>query len=301
MNGDPMNEHVMRGFPIAACFQKREAVKPQQLVKTIQPKNQWFRLGLAELWQFRELIGILAWRDVAVRYKQTLVGAGWAVFQPLAMMLVFSVIFRRWVHMPSQGVPYPLFTFVALLPWQYFSTAMTSSSGSLLRSANILTKVYFPRLVIPTAATLPPLVDFLIAFGVLCLMLAGYGVQPNWRWLLLPVVVALTMALSLGVGIWVSALSVEYRDFAQLVPFATQVLMFLSPVVYPPDLVSSRWQSLYVLNPMTGIIDAFRWIILGTNCPIHCNVFLSAGIILVILVSAIFYFQRVERTFADLI
>jgi lipopolysaccharide transport system permease protein len=285
------------------CLERRktERADVHSAVRVIEPHRSWFRLDLKELWAFRELIWILAWRDVSVRYKQTFVGAAWAVAQPLAMMLVFSVVFRRWAHMPSQGVPYPLFAFVALLPWQYFSTAMSSSAGSLLRSSNLLSKVYFPRLAIPIAAVLPPLVDLLIAFGVLMVMLAGYGIQPSWRWLLLPCVVLLTVLMSLAVGIWVAALSVEYRDFAQLMPFITQLWMFASPVVYPPDLVSFRWQNIYVLNPMTGIIDSFRWIILGTTCPIHCNIVLSVAIIIGLLISGIIYFQHMERTFADLI
>ena len=270
-------------------------------VKVIQPSGKWGSLKLAELVEARELIWILAWRDIAVRYKQTLVGAAWAIVQPLSMVLIFSIIFRRWAHMPSQGVPYPLYAFAGVLPWQYFSTAMLASSGSLLRSSHILTKVYFPRLVFPIAGVLPPLVDFALSFATLVILLLMSGIMPNVRWLLLPFLVALMVLLSLAVGIFVSAISVEYRDISQLLPFATQLWMFASPIMYPPDLVGGRWRWVYTLNPMVGIIDGFRWILLGTSSTVNCNILIATAVTILLLIVAIFHFKQVERVFADLI
>lgn len=270
-------------------------------VKVIEPSGKWGSLKLAELLEARELIWILAWRDIAVRYKQTLVGAAWAIVQPLSMVLIFSIIFRRWAHMPSQGVPYPLYAFAGVLPWQYFSTAMIASSGSLLRSSAILTKVYFPRLVFPIAGVLPPLVDFALSFATLILLLLVAGIMPNVRWLLLPFLVTLLVLLSLAIGIFVSAISVEYRDISQLLPFATQLWMFASPIMYPPDLVGGRWRWVYTLNPMVGIIDGFRWILLGTSSTVNCNILIATAVTFLLLIVAIVHFKRVERVFADLI
>lgn len=269
--------------------------------KVIEAGRGWTRLRFDELWDSRELIWMFAWRDIAVRYKQTLVGIVWAILQPAIMVILFSVVFRRWAHMPSQGVSYPLFAFAGFLIWNYFSAAVASSSGSVIRSSHILSKVYFPRLAIPIAGVLPPLVDFAIGFTAFVGLLLFNGFMPNERWLLIPPLVALTMLLALGVGVWMAALGVEFRDFSHILPFAMQLWMFASPIVYPPDLVSWRWRTAYTLNPMAGIIDTFRWVLLGTNSGLDCNIMLATAVTLVLLVTGILYFQYQERTFADLI
>jgi lipopolysaccharide transport system permease protein len=267
----------------------------------IEPRKNWFKFRLDEIWEYRELILLLAWRDVAVRYKQTFIGAAWAVAQPLAMMVMASVVFRRWAHMPSEGVPYPIFTFVALLPWIYFSNAMTGAASSLVRSSNILTKIYFPRLIIPIASVLPPLIDFAIGFTLLIAMLCYYGMAPSWRLLLVVPLLALTLLLALAVGIWISALSIKYRDLSHLVPFMSQLWLFASPIVYPADLVTTRWRSIYALNPIAAIIESFRWSILGTVSNLDCSITLATLLTVLLLVSGIIYFQTVEKTIADFI
>jgi lipopolysaccharide transport system permease protein len=278
-------------------------VKRQTTIKptVIKPARGWIRLKIDEVWEYRELIWLLAWRDIAVRYKQTVAGAAWAVVQPLAMMGLASVVFRRWGHIPSEGVPYPLFAFVALLPWLYFSNAMAACAGSLIKSANILTKVYFPRLIIPIASILPPLIDFCIGFVLLLLMLCGYGIAPTWRLIFVPFLLGLTMLLSLSVGVWFSALSVRYRDLSHLVPFITQLWMFASPIVYPGDLVSWRWRQVYALNPMAAIVETFRWAILGTTSTLNFDIVIASLITILLFLFGVAYFQYIERSIADFI
>ncbi len=267
----------------------------------IEARKSLFRLRLDEIWEYRELILLLAWRDVAVRYKQTFIGAAWAVAQPMSMMVMASIVFRRWAHMPSEGVPYPIFTFVALLPWLYFSNALTGAASSLVRSSNILTKIYFPRLIIPIASVLPPLVDFFIGFSLLIAMFLWYGMVPSWRLILVLPLLGLTLLLALAVGIWISALSIKYRDLSHLVPFMSQLWLFASPIVYPSDLVSGRWRSIYALNPVAAIIESFRWSILGTVSNLDCSIATATLITLFLLLSGIIYFQKVEKTIADFI
>ncbi len=279
----------------------RIAEVPQRRLTVIAPKTSWSKLRLDELWEYQELIWLLAWRDVAVRYKQTAIGAAWAVAQPAAMMFIASIVFRRWAHVPSEGVPYPLFSFVALLPWFYFANAMSMASSSLIRSGSILSKIYFPRLIIPIASVLPPLVDFAVGSILLVAMMIAYHIQPTIRLIFVPFLVALIVLLALGVGLWISSLSVRYRDFSQLVPLLTQILMFASPIVYPSDLVSWRWRFLYVLNPIAAIVEAFRWATLGTISTLNCNIGLATAITVGIFVSAVIYFQHVERSIADYI
>ena len=275
--------------------------KPSIAVRVIEPRSGLMSLKLDEIWNYRELVGILAWRDISVRYRQTIVGAAWAIIQPLAMILVFSVIFRRWVGMPSEGTPYPIFTYVAMLPWQYFSTAMSGASSSLLRSSNILTKVYFPRFVIPLSSVLPPLIDFAISFFVLLGMMMHYGFTPNIRWLAVIPLLLLTLMIALGVGLWLSALSIEYRDLAYVIPFVMQVWMFASPVVYPSSMVSWRWREVYALNPLTGIIEGFRWAMLGVNPTSNYTIPVAVAVTFCVFISGFIYFQVMERTFADVI
>jgi len=285
----------------------QQSVMPKEIVSldkptiVVEPRTSLSKLKLDEIWEYRELIWLLAWRDIAVRYKQTAMGAGWALAQPTAMMLIASIVFRRWVHVPSEGVPYPLFAFVALLPWIYFSNAMTGAAASLIRSGAILTKIYFPRLIIPIAAVIPPLVDFAIGFSLLIVMLVCYGIKPTDRLLLIPFLIVLTLCLALGIGIWISALSVRYRDFSQLVPFLTQIWMFASPIVYPSDLVSFRWRFIYTLNPIAAIVEGFRWAILGTVSTLNCDIVSATIMTAILLVTGVIYFQHVERTIADFI
>jgi lipopolysaccharide transport system permease protein len=268
-------------------------------VRIIERKRNFLDMRLGELWEYRELVGLLAWRDIAVRYKQTYVGAAWAILQPIGMLVAFSVVLRRWAHMPSEGVPYPLFAYVALLPWLYFSTAMGAAAGSLLKNANLVSKVRFPRLILPIAAVIPPLIDFIAAFLVLGLMSCFYGVSPSFSWLLIPFFLLLAAMLALASGIWLSALSIRFRDLSQCLPFITQMWMFASPIVYPSAMVSTRWRELYSLNPMVAISEGCRSAILGTHAGIVANNFLAVAVTSLLLISGVIYFQYVERSMAD--
>jgi len=265
----------------------------------IQASKGWVSLPLRELWEHRELLFFLAWRDVTIRYKQTIFGATWAIIQPFLQMVAFSLIFGQLAKIPSDGIPYPIFSYAALLPWNYFATALAKSSNSLVGSQNLITKVYFPRLILPVASVLPALLDFAIAFVVLLGMMVFYGIAPTPAILLLPLLVLVTMMCALGCGLWLSALNVDYRDVGYVVPFLTQLWMVATPVAYPSSLLDEPWRTLYGLNPMVGVIEGFRWIMLGTQPP-ETLLFLSAGISLLLLVSGAFYYRRAERTFADI-
>ncbi len=270
-------------------------------VTIIEPSRGWSSLNLRELWQYRELLYFLAWRDISVRYKQTLLGAAWAIIQPFFSMIVFSLFFGRLANIPSEGVPYPIFNYTAMLPWTYFATAITASSNSLVGSANLLSKVYFPRLVIPVASVLPALVDFCIAFVVMLGMMLYYGIAPTWNALFLPAFLLLALVTALGVGLWLSAMNVQYRDVRYAVPFLVQFWLFLSPVVYPSSLVPEQWQLLYGMNPMAGVIEGFRWAMLGTGDGPGPMLAVSVGAALLLLISGAFYFRRMEKTFADVV
>ena len=270
-------------------------------VTIIQPSRGWSSLNLRELWQYRELLYFLAWRDISVRYKQTLLGAAWAIIQPFFSMIVFSLFFGRLANIPSEGVPYPIFNYTAMLPWTYFATAITASSNSLVGSANLLSKVYFPRLVIPVASVLPAVVDFCIAFVVLLGMMLYYGIAPTMNALWLPAFLLLALVTALGVGLWLSAMNVQYRDVRYAVPFVVQFWLFLSPVVYPSSLVPEQWQLLYGVNPMAGVIEGFRWAMLGTGDGPGPMLAVSVGAALLLLISGAFYFRRMEKTFADVV
>lgn len=270
-------------------------------VTIIEPSRGWVSLRLGELWAYRELLFFLAWRDVSVRYKQTLLGALWAILQPLFTMIVFSLIFGQFAGLPSDDVPYPLLTYTALLPWQYFSSALTNASNSLVGSANLLTKVYFPRLVIPVAAVLPAGVDFLIAFLILLVLMLYYGVSITWRVVWLPIFMLLAVVTALGVSLWLAALNVKYRDVRHAVPFLVQGWLYASPVAYSSSVIPDQWRTLYGLNPMTGVIEGFRWALLDTNTAPGLITLLSAGIAVLLLVTGAFYFRRVEKTFADIV
>ena len=265
----------------------------------IQASRGWLPIKMKELWDHRELMYFLAWRDVTIRYKQTVFGATWAVIQPFMTMVAFSLIFGQLAKIPSDGVPYPIFSYTALLPWNYFATALAKSSNSLVGSQNLISKVYFPRLILPVASVLPALLDFAIAFVVLLGMMVYYGISPTPAIALLPALVVVAMMCALGCGLWLSALNVEYRDVGYIVPFLTQLWMVATPVAYPSSLLEQPWLTLYGLNPMVGVVEGFRWALLGTNPP-GILIPLSAGVSFLLLISGAFYYRRAERTFADI-
>ena len=273
---------------------------PELPTLVIRPPRKWVPIDLGELWSYRELLFFFVWRDVKIRYKQTGLGVAWAVIQPLFTMVIFSIIFGGLAKIPSDGVPYPLFAIAALLPWQLFSEGLTRSTTSMVTNANIITKVYFPRLILPFSGILSPIVDFLVAVGILVVMMAYYGVMPTSNVVFLPAFVLLALATSLGVGLWLSALNVQYRDFQYTVPFLIQIWLYASPVVYSTNMVPAQYQLLYGLNPMAGVIEGFRWALLGTAPPTGI-IGLSVLVVLVLLVSGAFYFKKMEQYFADIV
>jgi lipopolysaccharide transport system permease protein len=256
---------------------------------------------LKDVWEYRELLYFLAWRDVKVRYKQTVLGVVWAVMQPAFTMIVFSIFFGWLIKVPSDGLPYPFFAICALLPWQLFASSLTATSNSLVANQHLITKISFPRLVIPLSATAGSLLDFSIAFLVLLAMMIGYKIVPTIAMLTLPLFVLLTIAVALGIGMWFSALNVKYRDVRHVLPFLTQVWMFATPVVYPSSLVPESWRMLYALNPMVGVVEGVRWALLGTGNAPGPMLLLSTAVTSVLLVSGVCYFRRAERTFADMV
>lgn len=267
----------------------------------IEPSRGWVRLKLRELWDYHELVFFLIWRDVKVRYKQTVLGALWAIIQPLFSMLVFTVVFGRLAKMPSDGIPYPLFSYAALLPWNYFAQGLSNSSDSLVGSANLIRKVYFPRLAIPIAAVCGGVIDFLIALCVLLLMMVWFGVAPTVNVIWLPFFLLLALVTALGVGLWLSALNVQYRDVKYTVPFLVQVWMYATPIVYPSSLLPEPWKTLYGLNPMAGVVEGFRWALLGVKTPPGPMLWASTAAAVLLLVSGAYFFRRMERTFADVV
>jgi lipopolysaccharide transport system permease protein len=278
------------------------SVEPSELPHTrIEPSKGWVSLGLKDLWQYRELLFFLTWRDIKVRYKQTALGAAWAVIQPLFTMLVFTLFFGRLAKVPSDGIPYPLFSYTALLPWQLFAYALTESSNSVVANERLITKVYFPRLFIPMASILAGLVDFVIAFTLVIGMMVWYGVRPTWAVLTLPFFVIFTMVTALGVGLWLSALNVQYRDVRYTLTFIVQFWLIASPVAYSSTLVPARWRPFYGLNPMAGVIEGFRWALLGKAQAPGAMLWVSVVVVAVVLVGGLYYYRRMEKTFSDVI
>lgn len=267
----------------------------------IEPSRGWQALGLKELWEFRELFYFLAWRDIKVRYKQTALGASWAILQPLLSMLIFTLIFGILAKIPSDGLPYPLFVYSALLPWQLFVYALTQSSNSLIENARLISKVYFPRLVVPLASVVAGVVDFFIAFSILILLMFYYGVVPTWGVLALPFFLILALGAAMSVGLWMSALNVKYRDVRYTVPFLAQAWMFATPIVYPSSMIPEAWRWLYGLNPMAGVVEGFRWALLGTEILHLPLILVSTGVVVIGLVGGLYYFKRMEKMFADLV
>jgi lipopolysaccharide transport system permease protein len=270
-------------------------------VTIIEPSRGWVSLKLYELWEYRELVYFLTWRDVKVRYKQTALGAAWAIIQPFFTMVVFSLFFGRLAKVPSDGIPYPIFSFAALVPWTFFANGLTQASNSLVGSANLIKKVYFPRLAVPLSSVASGVVDFILAFLVLIGMMLTYSVVPTFKALWLPLFLLLALTTSLGVGLWLSALNVKYRDVRYVVPFLTQFWMFASPIAYPSSLLSEPWRTVYGINPMVGVVEGFRWALLGTGKAPGPMIIVSSFTAVVILVSGAFYFRRVERVFADVV
>ena len=268
----------------------------------IAPSKGWVPLKLKDLWEYRELLYFLVWRDIKVRYKQTALGATWAIIQPFFTMVVFSIFFGHLAKVPSDGIPYPLFSFAALVPWTFFANGLSQSSNSLVGSGTLITKVYFPRLIIPLAAVFSGIVDFVLAFIVLLGMMVYYGLFPatiNVLWL--PLFLLLALTTSLGVGLWLSALNVEYRDVRYIVPFITQFWMLATPIGYPSSLLQQPWRTLYGLNPMVGVAEGFRWALLGTSTAPGPIIAVSSAAAVLILVTGAFYFRRMEKTFADIV
>ncbi len=267
----------------------------------IKPSSGLAALNLRDLWEYRELIYFMIWRDIKVRYKQTLLGAAWAVIQPVLTMLVFNFVFGTIAKVPTEGIPYPIFSYTALLPWGLFTAALNNASRSLTANQNMVTKIYFPRLVLPLASVLGGLVDFAIAFLILIVMMIYYRMTPTAAIWTLPLFLLLTVSTALGVALWLSAINVQYRDVNYVLPFLTQFWLFLTPVAYSAKVISAKWQLAYSLNPMAGVVNGFRWALLGTNTGPNLNMAVSIGISILFLISGLFYFRSMERTFADTI
>jgi len=276
--------------------------KPEPDTILLKPQTGWSPINLGDLWRYRELIYFMTWRDLKVRYKQTLLGASWAILRPFLTMVVFSIFFGRLAKMPSDNIPYPIFTFTALLPWELFATALNVASRSLVQNSNMITKIYFPRVILPLSSILAGLADFAVAFLVLLGMMVYYGFMPTGALWSLPLFILLAMISSLGVGLWLSAMNVQYRDIGYVTPFLVQFWMYITPIAYPASLVPEKWQLLYALNPMTGVVEGFRWALLGSakSAPGPMMI-VSTTIAIVLMVSGMFYFRRMERQFADMV
>jgi lipopolysaccharide transport system permease protein len=267
----------------------------------IKPSSGFVSLKMRELWEYRELLFFLVWRDVKVRYKQTALGAAWAIIQPVTTMIVFSVFFGKLGKLSSDGLPYPIFAFAALVPWTLFANGLMQATNSLVGSSHLIKKVYFPRLIIPIAAVLAGVIDFLLAFAVLIVLMAFYGIAPGVNALWLPVFLLMTLIASLAVSLWLSALNVQFRDVRHVIPFLTQIWLFATPIAYSSSLLSEPWRTIYGINPMVGVVEGFRWALLGTDTQPGWMAAVSMLAALVLLISGAFYFRRMEKTFADII
>lgn len=276
-------------------------IESKSQITVISPSHGWVSLKIDELWKYRELLYFLTWRDIKVRYKQTAIGAAWAIIQPFFAMVVFSIFFGQLAKIPSDGIPYPIFTYCALLPWQLFAHALNESSNSLVANQGLITKVYFPRLVIPIAPVLAGLVDFCVAFLVLIGMMLYYGIMPTFAVFTIPLFLILAVATALSVGLWLSALNVEYRDVRYTIPFLTQFWLFATPVAYPSSLIPEPWRALYGLNPMAGVVEGFRWALLGKAEGPGALLTVSVVVVIVLFIGGLYYFQRMEKTFADVV
>jgi len=270
-------------------------------VTVIRPSRGWISLNLRDLWEYRELLYFLTWRDIKVRYKQTVLGAAWAIIQPFFTMMVFSLFFGKLAKMPSDDIPYPIFSYAALVPWSFFANGLSQSSTSLVASANLIKKVYFPRLVVPISGVISGAVDFVLAFAVLLGMMFYFGTVPTGNVVWLPLLLLLALVTSLGVGLWLTAMNVQFRDVRYAVPFLVQAWMFATPIAYPSSLLDEPWRTLYGINPMAGVVEGFRWALLGTETAPGPIIIVSALMAVGLLISGAFYFRRMEKTFADVV
>jgi len=277
------------------------ATAPALNYMRIAPTHGWTSLKLAELWEHRELIYFFTWRDIKVRYKQTVLGALWAIIQPLLTMLVFALFFGRLAKVPSDGIPYPLFSYVALVPWTFLATGLTQASNALVQNSNMLKKIYFPRMAMPLGTVMAGCVDFCLAFAVLLAMMAFYRVVPTWKVVWLPFFLLLALVTCLGASLWLSAMNVQFRDVRYAVPFVTQFWMFATPIAYPSSLLSGPWRTIYGINPMVGVVEGFRWALLGAHTSPGPMVAVSSIVAFGLLVGGAYYFSRLERTFADVV
>ena len=269
--------------------------------KRIQPSNGWISLRLEEVWAYRELLYFFVWRDIKIRYKQTVMGISWAIIQPVFTMVIFSLFFGQLAGVPSDGIPYPIFSFAALVPWTFFANALNLTSNSLVNSADMIKKIYFPRLTLPMATVLAGILDFAVAFIVLLGLMIFYGMTPTLNVVWLPLLLLLALVTSLGVSLWLSAMNVQFRDVRYTIPFLTQAWLFATPIAYPSSLLSEPWRTLYAINPMVGVVEGFRWALLGTDTAPGPMVIVSAMVAIGILVSGAFFFRRMEKTFADVV
>jgi lipopolysaccharide transport system permease protein len=273
----------------------------REKVIVIKPDESWLKLNFRELVEFRDLFFFLTWRDIKVRYKQTIIGAAWAILQPLLTMVVFTVFFNRLAGLKSDGAPYELFSYAALVPWQFFASGITNSATSMVSNERIITKVYFPRIIIPVSSILSSLVDFALAFGVLIIMIFAFGMIPTINIIWLPLLLLLALVTAVGVGLWLAALNVQFRDVRYVLPFLVQIWMFATPIAYPSSLLSEPWKTLYGINPMVGVVEGFRWALLGTETRPGAIIIVSIGVSLLIFFSGLGYFQKMEEQFADII
>jgi lipopolysaccharide transport system permease protein len=267
----------------------------------IQPSRGWVSLKLHELWEYRELLYFLTWRDIKVRYKQTVLGAAWAIIQPFFTMVVFSLFFGKLAKIPSDGIPYPLFSYAALVPWTFFANGLSQSSNSLVGSANLITKVYFPRMVIPISGIVSGGLDFILAFIVLLGMMVFYGMLPTSNIIWLPFLLLIAFVTALGVGMWLSALNVQFRDVRYMLPFLIQFWLFATPIAYPSSLLAEPWRTIYGINPMVGVVEGFRWALLGTDTAPGPIIIVSSVASITVLLGGVFYFRRMEKSFADVV
>ena len=275
---------------------------PDNLPRTRRrPSRGWELPKVRELWEYRELLFFFVWRDIKVRYRQTVMGALWAIIQPVFTMVIFSLFFGRLANVPSDGLPYPIFSYAALVPWTFFATALTQASNSLVMSASMVKKIYFPRLALPIASVMAGVIDFLLAFMVLLVMMLFYGLLPTINVLWLPLFLLLALITSLGVSLWLSAMNVQFRDVHYTIPFLTQAWLFVTPIAYPSSLLSEPWRTLYGLNPMAGVVEGFRWALLGTDTAPGPMTLVSAVVALTLFISGAFYFRRMEQGFADVL
>ena len=277
-----------------------ESLAEQTQPILIEPPRRWESLDLREFWRYRELLYFLAWRDIKVRYKQTVIGMAWAVLQPFLTMVVFSIIFGALLRVPSDGVPYPVFSYAALLPWNFFAGALTRSGNSLIADANLISKVYFPRLILPLSAVMSLVLDFAVAFVILLLLMLFYHIVPGVAVVTLPLFLLLALMTALACGVWLSAVNIKYRDVAYVIPFLTQFWLFVTPVAYPSTVIPEPWRVFYGLNPMAGVVEGFRWALLGQENLAWELVFVSVLVVLALFISGLFYFRRMEHEFADI-